>query len=415
MDVHGEERPLPAKAEPKPAGGRLGTERGSASAFLRTHRLLDGLRRVTDSDGLRLCGSRGIGGGAVELWRTESRAWLAGVQRCGLVHLCPVCSTRIRAARSAELAEAVQRHEALGGGVAFLTLTVPHTRGDDLGRLLDRLPLAFRRALSGREAARMRKKFKWGSVRVLELTYGANGWHAHYHAALFVHAPLSEADEAELASWWQERWASACLAVGLRRPSAERGVRLESLGCDAARVAAYMSKVGRAAEVGIAAELTRGDRKAAAGLSLWEIGHLAASGDRSGVELWREYEHAVKGRRLCSWSKGLRKRLVLRSEVPDDELSGEEIACLEPVLDAEAPEFVSVVFSWQLIQLGRQGRVSELLEAAAAKGAGAVALLLAELHPPPEQACRRLPQRRTSYRPVVATCEKRPCASPGVA
>lgn len=299
---------------------------------------------------------------------------MKGVQRCGLAHLCPVCSTRIRIGRAAELAEAVRHHQAAGGGVAFLTLTVPHTRADRLSELLDGLPLAFRRVLSGREAVRMRERFAWGSVRVLELTHGENGWHAHYHAALFLSAPLTADDESELREWWHGRWADACTRQGLRRPSKEHGVRLEAVGGDGGAVATYLSKVGRAAEMGLAAEVARGDAKQGRGsLALWQLAALAVEGDRDARALWAEYEQAIKGRRLFSWSKGLRARLTLGEEADDDTLAAERPDFA--ALDDDPPRLVARIASWQLVQLGRQGRIADLL-AAAINGSVAVAAVL---------------------------------------
>lgn len=367
------------------------TQRESASPALGTHRLLDGLRGITSGKGVKLCGARGVGGGNVELWTQGERAWLKGVQRCGLPHVCPVCSSRIRATRAAELAEAVRSHQRAGGGVAFLTLTVPHRRGDELGELLDGLPSAFRRVLSGRAAAAMRERFGSASVRVLELTHGANGWHAHYHAVLFVGEPLDDQAEGELAEWWRERWADACEAVGLRRPSDERGVLLEAVGGDGGAVAAYVGKVGRAVELGLAAEVARGDLKQSRGRSLWQLAQLAADGDAGARKLWAEYERAIKGRRLFSWSKGLRARLKLAAEPSDAELAAEDAGRIEETPAGHAPEFVCAVAAWQLAQLGRQGRIAELL-AAALKGRRAVAELLHDLRrAPPKQ--RRQPDR----------------------
>jgi hypothetical protein len=74
----------------------------------------------------------------VEVWKsTEFKTTCyAGLQTCGSVWVCPVCSSKISPRRGAEIASAMASHKAVGGCVNMLTLTCPHQSGDNLADLL---------------------------------------------------------------------------------------------------------------------------------------------------------------------------------------------------------------------------------------------------------------------------------------
>ena len=83
------------------------------------------------------CGTRvryGLADVAVE-HHPEGYAYTTGLQTCGSIWACPICSYKIRVKRAAEIAVAIARHKALGGTVLLLTLTTQHS----IGELLDHI------------------------------------------------------------------------------------------------------------------------------------------------------------------------------------------------------------------------------------------------------------------------------------
>lgn len=294
----------------------LGTERDNAAAAETSrHRLLDALRSRTTLRGVRACGCKATTTPA--LVRSQGRAWLAGVLRCGLVHACPVCGPRIRAERARDVEAALAAHRARGGDVLLLTLTAPHRPGDRLADLLGALRAAHSKLWTTRRVRQHRDALGWvGLIRSWEITTGASGWHPHVHALLLVDR-VEDWQAAAFRAVIAETWRSVVVRAGLDAPGEH--------GCDVRRVTAdddetlagYVLKPGGG--FGAAAELVHADAKRgrAGRLSIGELLRAVADRNDDATRLWREYEAATKGLRLVQWSPGLRDRLGLADETPD--------------------------------------------------------------------------------------------------
>ncbi len=103
----------------------------------------------------------------------QRKAAFSGLQTCGSVWLCPVCSGRISEQRRAELGSAIAAAKDLGQSCVVATFTVSHQRADDLGRTLEGLNGARKRMRSGRAGVQLRDRWGvLGSVRSLEVTHG---------------------------------------------------------------------------------------------------------------------------------------------------------------------------------------------------------------------------------------------------
>ncbi len=117
----------------------------------------------------------------------SKRAYYAGLMKCASVWVCPVCAPKIQAVRALEVRTAIDNWTAQGGSVVLVTQTIPHGRRDLLQPLLERFTTALRKFKGQRGYERARDKFRiTGSIRALEVTYGANGWHPHAHTILFL-------------------------------------------------------------------------------------------------------------------------------------------------------------------------------------------------------------------------------------
>lgn len=229
------------------------------------------------------------------------KASYGGVQRCGSVWVCPICSSKISEVRKNELQSAIDQCTAAGGEVLHLVLTVPHAWSDDLQTCLDNLRDAKRKFYNVKAFKRWSARVGMhGRVDAFEITIGFNGWHPHYHILLFLDSPLLPPSAlAALAhkkeelrcsinkSWPRvyrlfvdealrpdreylyQVWASACVRSGLRRPSEKYGLDLQN----GEGAGAYVAKFGDDEEkinewvpgAGAAREVAKGSNKSGRG------------------------------------------------------------------------------------------------------------------------------------------------------
>lgn len=274
---------------------------------------------------------RGVLG--VEVWQSAKHktAHYGNLMTCGNVWTCPVCGPKIAARRAREVEQAIRAWQGSGGAVAFLTMTVPHYAHDYLRSLLPDFTGALSSFWSNRgvkEAAQLAGVV--GSIRALEVTHGANGWHPHTHYLVFL-AP--GADIPALHRAWFEVWGRT-VRRRLGRDINGHGLDLVQVGGgadqggtdeDAEQLARYVVKSLDDDLWGPAQELTFGHLKQArfSGRSPFALLHdYTFSGDDQAGELFAEFAGIFHGKRQLFWSRGLRAQLLGAEE----EISDEEIA-----------------------------------------------------------------------------------------
>lgn len=241
--------------------------------------------------------------------RREAR--LGNVQTCKSVWACPVCSDRITRYRAAELLRGMEHWTAQGNRLAMATYTLSHRAGEGCAEVLKRLQSAYKR-FKGDRAYKSRRA-EWGvvgSVRVLELTFGANGWHWHIHEIYFL-TGRQAGRNAAMTSALRAHWQHVVRQVG--GAAVGKGFDLKR---ETRAAFDYVSKFGastNAAGWNLAREITRSPAKIrsnAAGLHPFEIlasaRRPAAVGDR---RAWQEYVEATKGVRQLVYSPKLKARL----------------------------------------------------------------------------------------------------------
>lgn len=284
----------------------------------------------------------------LHLHKATARAFYSGLAVCGSVWLCPVCAAKISERRRVELAAGIEAGKAKGLQVFLLTLTVPHGLGDDLPDMLEKMRKAWMRTSSNRDGKAVRAEIGLvGTVRALEVTDGANGFHPHFHALLFIDSGMTtDQVQASYAPLWRRH----CVAVGLPEPSDYRGCRVD----DGHKAAEYVGKWG------LDHELTKGhvkkSRDPKKGKSMWDLlRDWSDKRDIRAISRFQLFAEAFRGERQLVWSKGLRKLLGLVSELSDEELaqaSVEEASLLAELEDDE----------WYAIR--RHGWILPLLELA---------------------------------------------------
>jgi hypothetical protein len=155
-----------------------------------------------------------------------------------------------------------------------------------------------------------------GSVRSLEVTHGANGWHPHYHELAFLRAGV---DPLALQGVLLDVWSAAVVDAGLRDITS-RGVDVTMADLT---VADYLSKFGHDRVWGLDAEIMLGRLKRAhlKGATPVQLLTAAMAGDIEAAALWLEYAAATKGQRQTVWSNGLRALLGLGKPETDRDVA----------------------------------------------------------------------------------------------
>lgn len=245
----------------------------------------------------------------------HQKAFFSGVQVCASVWGCPVCSSKISERRRVDLGGAIMLARMKGIQVYMLTLTVPHGLGDDLGKILDSIHVAWKKTTQGKIGQTIKKSLGIiGTIKALEVTHGDNGFHPHFHVLLFVKS--NEVTCNQIEETYYRHWSRFCVQLGLGEPSREHGVKCG----DGSYAAAYASKWGLESEM-TKSHLKQGKNS----LSPFDfLRRVLAGENRPKYEnLFKVYYENFKGRRQLYWSNGLRKLLGLVEEKTDEELAAE--------------------------------------------------------------------------------------------
>lgn len=308
-------------------------------------------------------------------WRTawtvgvhagNNHAHYSGTTRCASVWACPVCAAVIRAERAREIAKAVEQHQAAGGGVVFVTLTLRHRLRQPLAETLDTVLSGWQKLIQGRGYAgetareyearellyerrsiqhaldpdRARKPRPFapkkrglkgrygirGFIRSVEVTWGYEfGWHPHVHALLFTGQELTLEEADRLGDDVHKFWAKYARDRTGLTPTRTRGVDVQRVDHDGKVIGQYLGKVqDEGKKWGVGAELARADVKTARGggqsfVPFEMLDDETDLDEKRRRRLWLEFVGDTRGRRAITWSHGLKERFELE-EREDDEI-----------------------------------------------------------------------------------------------
>lgn len=270
-------------------------------------------------------------GEAAELWCVgrpgDWRVSWKGVLRCGHIWTCPVCSERLRLERLQKILGAL---EVLRGRWQMVTLTLRHAHSDRLAELLPVLSGAWRYTRQRGSVQRIFREKVTASVRALEITRGANGWHPHLHVLLRTEE-WGDVSRETLSRTWFDAVINAS-RHGRFAPDDSHGVVWSApINADIdAKRAAYLAKLG--VEIAGSGKQGRGGS-----LSTWQIASRAARGDRQASLWWTEYAQAVKGKRMIELDDRAARasaRYSLDAPPPQPPAAAELIQVLREDLDA---------------------------------------------------------------------------------
>lgn len=286
---------------------------------------------ISGIDRCRRCGRVPIGSAVAVQHSPALGAGFGGLETCGSVWVCPVCARKIAARRQVEIGTALGTWQDQGGAFALITLTMRHSRRHRLLQEIDALTKAWNSVNTSRVWGRHRDRLgSPGYVRVLEITHGANGWHAHLHFVLLVAGSATAADVAGLAGWLFPKWNRAVEAAGM--PGA-LAVGQDAMLVDGAtatdNLAGYLTKAGSgdpARDLGreLMGAMTKTARSEHSTQPVWRLPEqFLETGEADLLDRWLEYESATFRRRQLVWSAGVRDLLRLGQELSDDEIAEE--------------------------------------------------------------------------------------------
>jgi len=285
------------------------------------------------------------GGGRVDFYRNEARtnATMRGLQRCGNLHVCPVCAAKIGELRRKQLSAGMERHirngqtaeqarlKLPGSNSAYLiTQTFSHDRcnhveGEKCDNCLDVMQVGFSKAKAKFQNSRIWKKFREdhhviGCVNSFEHTVSLeNGWHPHTHMLVFCDSKAFDegapAENGDLTSPAIEKlnkfWCKCLLDCGLGDKLKLNDMLKHAFNVRGGEKAAqYIAKYGHDEKWGASREMTQSHSKVGAAGTREGLQHFtpfqlliwAEAGDGWAVHRFREYATAVEGKRALTWT-----------------------------------------------------------------------------------------------------------------
>lgn len=277
-----------------------------------------------------------------------SRARLGKVKTCGSVWACPVCASKVAEQRRRELAYAMVKHTEAGGHAYLLTFTFPHYMGQNLAELMAPFDKARQSFQNGKGWKKVMGKdgtaARVGGVTSLEVTYGVgNGWHPHLHMLVFCNAgAFGEGDPDEqgrLSSaaidYFRGEWVRHLEKRGLVDGSNRQWAGQYALDVRGGKKAAeYIAKWGHDEQWGMSSELTSSHAKTGKRDTWGTKDHytpfqllaMAQAGDGHAICAFREFVQAFDGKRMLTWSPGLKDHFGIADMSDEDAADEQELA-----------------------------------------------------------------------------------------
>lgn len=273
-------------------------------------------RGYFDAPAVARCGTP-LGDGTVSIIRKPgdeaAPASYTGIETCSSVAACPVCSAKIRAKRAKEVRTVVEKHRKAAGEALFLTLTIPHHKGDSLDDCLDTLQTSWRYLQSKTAWRRLKTDMAvFGTVKAVEIVHGANGWHVHSHILVLLEKSLSADEFERFKTVVFDLWLTAVARVW--KTPAIAAQNLQRVDEKGSVLAQYLTKIqdDTSKKWSVDAEMTRGDlKKNSKGVLPFDLLTTDCRySDSERERLFEEYYLATKGRRVLTWSKGVKDRYL---------------------------------------------------------------------------------------------------------
>lgn len=304
-------------------------------------------RKHNDQHRVCWCGRHAVSEGHMPVMRRldGSGARVGSVKTCGSVWACPVCAAKVAEVRRKELAYAMVQHTAKGGHAYLLTFTLPHYKGQSLEELMtpfDKARQSFQNSKGWKKVmGKDGTAGRIGAVTSLEVTYGsANGWHPHLHMLVFCNAGAfreGAADDAgrltsHCIDFFRSEWTRLLDKRGIIDATNRQWSQLYGLDVRGGREAAeYIAKWGHDESWGMSSELTSSHAKTGKRDTWGTRDHytpfqllaMSAVGDGHATCAFREFVTAFDGKRMLTWSPGLKAHFGIE-DMDDDTAAAEQ-------------------------------------------------------------------------------------------
>lgn len=264
----------------------------------------------------------GSGGVGVNLLVEANKGFYTGLQTCGSVWTCPVCSNKIQEVRRLEIASAMKYFYKQKKQAVMITITFPHNKNQSLNELLTKFAEALKMFRKGGSWSRKMKSFGYeGLIRSLEVMHGHNnGWHPHNHELWFLD---EEIDHLEFKDFINSKWLEVCIKAGLvdsedfskQDDLLDHGIDIK-FNCSTSE---YLAKFDDSKHWGADREMAKSSNKK----SKKSGSHPFALLDENKDSLFLEYVEAIKGKAQIYWSQGLKDKVGI-FEITDEEAAEKE-------------------------------------------------------------------------------------------
>ena len=279
--------------------------------------LSDLLHEISSDKRVRWCGYGSVNNQYVSINLGLNKAGnkcagASGLIMCNRVWTCPVCSYKISNQRNDDLKNTFSVWKEKHGSLLFITFTLSHKNTDTLETVWNAINNAWGFMLNGKAWNNFSTQYGVeGFVRATELTSGSNGWHTHFHTALFVNKGF-DTDKAisEIKTYLSNRWSNGLAKSGFTA-SATIGVDVRRTYSDSG-LSKYLNK--------FADEITGGNLKVAKSKNrtpfailqdIKDSKDLGSHKTQRDLALWWEFEKVSKGRRQLVISKKVRSLVKL--------------------------------------------------------------------------------------------------------
>lgn len=111
----------------------------------------------------------------------KGNVYLGNVQKCGMAWLCPVCLIKLNRHKLDWLKLTLDHHSAKKRKMSFNTLTIQHKRYSRLEDTMEQLQSVYRSVYKNKLLQALKKEHQIEWIYTMEITYGVNGWHPHFH------------------------------------------------------------------------------------------------------------------------------------------------------------------------------------------------------------------------------------------
>jgi len=259
--------------------------------------------------------------GNVTIMKTsEGKSYYSGLETCGSVWGCPVCSLKISTNRALEVKNTINNVISGGGNIYMATFTIPHYIFDRCDHTTNSVTTIWRKIKATRKYRKLKEQYKFiGDIRTLEITHGGNGWHPHLHILVGCNCSNEEMEEflTNLFILWKE--------IAMK-------MKLGSCSLEAFKIAKVYDGDGASEYItkwSASSELVKGNQKLGkAGRTPFQILSDIVNGISQDIDkdkrLFQEYFNVFKGKRQLTWSKDFKKDYCDYDEKTDEEIAADE-------------------------------------------------------------------------------------------